>query len=73
MIDYTPLGNAVFGTAPIGWEVWLFVVPFAVAMLVLEELRKYRVRARASGSRAARRAAAGRSRTAILYVPALGA
>jgi magnesium-transporting ATPase (P-type) len=47
MIDYTALGNAVFGTAPIGREVWLFVVPFAVAMLVLEELRKRRVRARA--------------------------
>jgi calcium-translocating P-type ATPase len=47
MIDYTALGNAVFGTAPIGREVWLFIVPFAVAMLVLEELRKRRVRARA--------------------------
>ncbi len=45
-IDYTALGNALFGTAPIGGEVWLFVVPFAVALLVLEELRKRRVRAR---------------------------
>ena len=43
-IDYTVLGNAVFGTAPIGSEVWLFVVPFAAAMLVLEELRKLAVR-----------------------------
>ena len=40
LIDYTALGNVVFGTAPIGAEVWLFMVPFAVAMLVLEELRK---------------------------------
>ena len=47
LIDYTALGNAVFGTAPIGREVWLFIVPFAVAMIVLEELRKFRVRARA--------------------------
>jgi len=46
LIDYTAFGNVVFGTAPIGREVWLFMVPFAVAMLVLEELRKRRVRAR---------------------------
>jgi len=46
LIAYTPVGNAVFGTAPIGREVWLFMLPFAVAMLVLEELRKHRVRAR---------------------------
>jgi calcium-translocating P-type ATPase len=46
-IDYTALGNALFGTAPIGLEVWLFVAPFAVALLALEELRKRRVRARA--------------------------
>jgi sodium/potassium-transporting ATPase subunit alpha len=43
-IDYTSLGNALFGTAPIGSEVWLFVAPFAAAMLVLEELRKLAVR-----------------------------
>ncbi len=43
-IDYTALGNAVFGTAPIGSEVWLFVAPFAAALLVLEELRKLAVR-----------------------------
>jgi len=43
-IDYTALGNALFGTAPIGVEVWLFVAPFAVALLVLEELRKLRAR-----------------------------
>ena len=47
LIDYTALGNEVFGTAPIGWDVWLFVAPFAAAMLVLEELRKRRARARA--------------------------
>jgi len=45
-IDYTALGNRVFGTAPIGSEVWLFMIPFAAAMLSLEELRKLVVRAR---------------------------
>jgi calcium-translocating P-type ATPase len=53
-IDYTALGNAAFGTAPIGREVWLFVVPFAVAMLFLEELRKRRARARAWRARETR-------------------
>jgi magnesium-transporting ATPase (P-type) len=38
--DYTPWGNAIFGTAPIGGKVWLFVVPFAIGLLILEELRK---------------------------------
>ena len=45
-IDYTALGNAVFGTSPIAPEVWLFVAPFGLAMLVLEESRKRWVRAR---------------------------
>jgi magnesium-transporting ATPase (P-type) len=46
-IDYTPVGNAVFGTAPIGREVWLFVAPFAVGMVAMEELRKWRLRVHA--------------------------
>lgn len=44
LIDYTPWGNALFGTLPIGMEVWLYVVPFAFAMLALEEVRKWWVR-----------------------------
>jgi len=48
LIDYTAFGNLTFGTAPIGREVWLFMLPFGVAMLVLEELRKRRVRARSA-------------------------
>jgi calcium-translocating P-type ATPase len=40
LIAYTPWGNALFGTAPVGAGVWLFVVPFALLMLALEELRK---------------------------------
>ncbi|MBU1690303.1 MAG: cation-transporting P-type ATPase [Gammaproteobacteria bacterium] len=43
-IDYTPWGNLIFGTAPIGLNVWLFVIPFAFAMLALEEVRKWVVR-----------------------------
>jgi magnesium-transporting ATPase (P-type) len=46
-IAYTPWGNVVFGTAPIGAEAWLFVLPFAAAMLALEEGRKAFMRRRA--------------------------
>jgi calcium-translocating P-type ATPase len=41
LIDYTPWGNMLFGTAPIEPLVWLFFLPFALAMIVLEELRKW--------------------------------
>jgi magnesium-transporting ATPase (P-type) len=40
-IDYTPWGNALFGTASIAGSVWLMMIPFALAMLLLEELRKW--------------------------------
>ncbi|HEV7401439.1 MAG TPA: cation-transporting P-type ATPase [Chthoniobacteraceae bacterium] len=43
-IDYTPWGNALFGTAPIPPAAWLFIVPFALGLLALEELRKWFVR-----------------------------
>ncbi|MDD5383725.1 MAG: cation-transporting P-type ATPase [Gallionella sp.] len=46
LIDYTPWGTALFGTAPLGIEVWLFIVPFGIGMLLLEELRKAVVRRR---------------------------
>lgn len=41
---YTPLGNRLIGTSPVALEVWLFLLPFALLMLVLEELRKWWVR-----------------------------
>jgi hypothetical protein len=41
LIVYTPLGNAIFGTAPLEPAVWLFILPFAMAMITLEELRKW--------------------------------
>jgi hypothetical protein len=50
-IDYTTWGNGLFGTAPIPARVWLFTVPFALGMLVLEEVRKRLVRGRRPTSR----------------------
>ncbi len=44
LIDYTPWGNALFGTMPLELEAWLYLIPFALAMLALEELRKFWVR-----------------------------
>jgi magnesium-transporting ATPase (P-type) len=40
LIDYTPWGNLIFKTASIPAGVWLFVIPFAIGMLVLDEVRK---------------------------------
>ncbi|MDD5413136.1 MAG: cation transporting ATPase C-terminal domain-containing protein, partial [Methylobacter sp.] len=42
-MDYTDWGNLIFGTMPIAPEVWLFVLPFAIGMLLLEEVRKFAV------------------------------
>lgn len=39
-IAYTPWGNQLFGSAPIRRDVWLHALPFAFAMLALEEGRK---------------------------------
>jgi magnesium-transporting ATPase (P-type) len=47
VIVYTPQGNSLIGTAPLGWEAWLFMLPFAAAMLLGEELRKAAARGRA--------------------------
>ncbi|MGZ8225704.1 MAG: cation-translocating P-type ATPase [Methylococcaceae bacterium] len=43
-IIYTPWGNAIFGAAPISSDVLLFILPFVIGMLLLEELRKWLVR-----------------------------
>jgi sodium/potassium-transporting ATPase subunit alpha len=40
LIAYTPWGNALFGTAPLDSEAWLFIMTFMPGMLLLEELRK---------------------------------
>jgi sodium/potassium-transporting ATPase subunit alpha len=44
IINYTSWGNMILDTAPVPPELWLFVIPLAVAMLVLEEARKWVVR-----------------------------
>jgi calcium-translocating P-type ATPase len=41
VIDYTEWGHLIFGTLPLAPEVWLFILPFALGMLLLEELRKF--------------------------------
>ena len=48
LIDYTPAGHLLFGTASITWSAWLIVLPFALTMLTLEEARKAFVRSRAA-------------------------
>lgn len=46
LISYTAWGNALFGTAPLPLEVWLFLLPWAAGMLAIEEARKWFVRRR---------------------------
>jgi sodium/potassium-transporting ATPase subunit alpha len=43
-IIYTPLGNSLFACSPIGINVWLLLIPFAILLLVSDEARKYFVR-----------------------------
>ena len=45
-IVYTPPGQEIFGTAPLDVGIWLFMLPFALALLLLEEARKWVVRRR---------------------------
>ena len=44
LINYTRWGNILLGTAPLGADVWWFLLPFAVVMVLLEEVRKWIVR-----------------------------
>ena len=50
LIVYTPWGNALFGTAPLAVETWLFILPFMLLMVLAEELRKAVVRSRAGNN-----------------------
>jgi len=43
-IVYHPFGNRIFGTAPLGPDVWLILIPFSILLLAAEELRKVYVR-----------------------------
>jgi len=47
LITYTPWGNLLFGTAPIG-SVWLLIIALMPVMLLFEELRKMLLRRRAT-------------------------
>jgi calcium-translocating P-type ATPase len=49
-IVYTPLGNWLFGTAPLDGQVWWLAALFALAMWALEEARKLGLRRRAARS-----------------------
>ena len=44
LINYSAWGNMILDTAPVPPGLWLFVIPMAVGMLVLEEARKWLVR-----------------------------
>jgi sodium/potassium-transporting ATPase subunit alpha len=44
LIIYTPLGNALFSCAPLGVNVWLLLIPFAMLLLGFDETRKYYIR-----------------------------
>ncbi|WIM07073.1 MAG: cation-translocating P-type ATPase C-terminal domain-containing protein [Candidatus Nitricoxidivorans perseverans] len=53
-IVYTPWGNRLFGTAPLGLDVWLYMLPFALTLGASEEARKAFVSAFRRGSIPAR-------------------
>jgi sodium/potassium-transporting ATPase subunit alpha len=44
LINYSAWGNMILDTAPVPPGLWLFIIPLAVGMLVLEEARKWLVR-----------------------------
>ena len=48
-IVYSLPGNAIFGTAPVGGEVWVLGAAFALFMAILEETRKYVLRRQTGG------------------------
>lgn len=43
-IVYTPAGNRVLGAAPLPAAAWAWMLPFAAALLVFEEARKWQAR-----------------------------
>ena len=46
LVVYTPLGNVLFATLPLGSNAWLFLLPCAALLFCLEETRKGLVRRR---------------------------
>jgi hypothetical protein len=47
LINHSAGANLILGTAPIAGSVWLFFIPFAAGILILEELRKWLARQKA--------------------------
>ena len=45
-IVYHPWGNKIFGTSSLGLNVWLILIPFGIALLLAEEVRKLYIRGR---------------------------
>jgi len=45
-IVYHPIGNRIFGTAPLPLSTWLILIPFSIGLLAAEELRKWYIRKR---------------------------
>ncbi|MBI5664564.1 MAG: cation-transporting P-type ATPase [Nitrospirae bacterium] len=45
-IIYHPVGNRIFGTAPLGIDVWMLLIPFSIVLLSAEEIRKWLSRKR---------------------------
>jgi magnesium-transporting ATPase (P-type) len=43
-IVYTPPGHLIFRTAPLGFDVFFCIAPFMIAMVSIEELRKWLLR-----------------------------
>jgi len=44
LINYTPWGNMLLNTQPVPAALWLFLLPFVIAMLLAEEGRKWLAR-----------------------------
>ena len=40
-IIYNPLGNRIFSTAPISFDIWLLMIPFMLVVFFADEARKY--------------------------------
>jgi calcium-translocating P-type ATPase len=49
LLNFTPWGNSFLGTVPLAGPVWLFIMPFAAGLFVLEEGRKWLGRRRLLG------------------------
>src|SRR4030065_880201 len=43
-IVYHPWGNKIFGTSPLGINIWLMLIPFSILLLFADELRKVYIR-----------------------------